>query len=252
LSGLPRPFITLRRSLEGEKSFVLESHFKPFIENPMTPLTAEQLQQMMDRLVQLAGPASADQNPALQRLGIMGLGLKTYPEDKKMLVARGFDAQAVERLPVLQVGFLASIHRYQAIMDDMIKWSNEPYYVSAPELAKLEKQLGELKASYGEGIPMASLLIPAINKVNLATTRLDRRIAALRCIEAIRLHAAANGGQLPTSLDEIKEAPIPHDPLTGKPFEYQVEGAKATLKGVSPMGPNSNIYAIYYELSLTR
>jgi hypothetical protein len=50
-------------------------------------------------------------------------------------------------------------------------------------------------------------------------------------IEAIRMHAAANGKQLPDRLDQISEVPVPDDPGTGKPFEYVRDGAIATLTG---------------------
>jgi hypothetical protein len=60
--------------------------------------------------------------------------------------------------------------------------------------------------------------------------RLDRRVAALRCVEAIRLYAAAHGGRLPPTLAAVKEVPVPEDPLTGKPFAYRLENDTATLE----------------------
>ena len=45
------------------------------------------------------------------------------------------------------------------------------------------------------GTTLAALLLPAIRKVQFATARTDRRIAALRCVEADRLHAAARRGR---------------------------------------------------------
>jgi DNA-binding FrmR family transcriptional regulator len=248
LSALPRPFISMRKALEGEKAFVIEAHFRQLAERPLTPLAAEQLQELVDMLLKLAGggrPADLSSRAAL-----LAACLKTYPDDKKVLVASGFDAEAIERLPVLQVGFLASIQRYHEMIDDMTKWMSEPYHVAVPQLDKLEGQIRAMKAGMVEGVPLATLVVPAISKVNLAAARVDRRIAALRIIEALRLHAAANGGKLPTSLDEIKEVPIPLDPLTGKAFEYKLNGTKATLKGASPLGPGNQAYAIDYEITL--
>lgn len=68
-----------------------------------------------------------------------------------------------------------------------------------------------------------------IGKVFQSQAMLERKIAALRCIEAIRLYAAAHGGKLPATLGEIKEVPIPVDPITGKAFEYEAHGDKAKL-----------------------
>ena len=60
-----------------------------------------------------------------------------------------------------------------------------------------------------------------------AEARLDRRVAALRVVEAIRMHAATHGGSLPESLDKITEVPVPFDPVTGQPFGYHLEGGRA-------------------------
>jgi hypothetical protein len=73
------------------------------------------------------------------------------------------------------------------------------------------------------------MLLPAIPKVIVNNNRLDRKIAALRIIEALRLYAAAHDGQLPEKLADITEVPVPLDPGTGKPFEYQRDKDAGTL-----------------------
>ena len=53
-----------------------------------------------------------------------------------------------------------------------------------------------------------------------AELRIDRHVAALRVIEAIRLHAAAHDGAArPSRWIEITEVPVPEDPATGEPFD---------------------------------
>jgi hypothetical protein len=58
---------------------------------------------------------------------------------------------------------------------------------------------------------------------------LDRRVAALRVVEAIRLYAASHDSKLPDNLNQVSEVPVPEDPATGKPFEYRRDGAAAVL-----------------------
>jgi hypothetical protein len=76
----------------------------------------------------------------------------------------------------------------------------------------------------------------------LALWSLQRKIAALRIVEAVRNHLAI-GGKLPAKLDEITAVPVPLDPLTGQPFVWKVEGMAATLAGpelpedLAPRGP---------------
>jgi hypothetical protein len=100
---------------------------------------------------------------------------------------------------------------------------------------------------------LAALLLPAMEKVIFATTRIDRKIAALRCIEAIRLYVGGHDGKLPAALNDLTEVPIPVDPVTGKDFEYKVDDGKAVLSAPPPPGekPNSGNH-LKYELTLAR
>jgi len=71
-------------------------------------------------------------------------------------------------------------------------------------------------------------------KAPLLMNRLDRHIAALRCIEALRLYAAAHNGKFPKELSSITEVPIPNDPVMQKPFVYRCTGSNAVLEAPAP------------------
>ena len=97
-----------------------------------------------------------------------------------------------------------------------------------------------------------TMLIPAVRSSGLALALSERRLDAIQCIEAIRLHAALHG-KLPSRLEEITEAPVPLDSATGKPFEYRARGDRATLTApYPPGGVDVPQYKINYELKLTR
>lgn len=85
-------------------------------------------------------------------------------------------------------------------------------------------------------------------KVRLQMDRLDRHVAALQCIEAIRLYAA-NNGELPNELSNITDVAIPDDPAIEKPFMYHRTGSKAILEAPAPEGATAK-YAMRYELKL--
>lgn len=53
-------------------------------------------------------------------------------------------------------------------------------------------------------------------------------------IEAIRMYAADHDGKLTTTLADITSVPIPDDPLTGKPFVYELTGETAILRPAFP------------------
>ena len=60
----------------------------------------------------------------------------------------------------------------------------------------------------------------------------ERRVAQLRIQLAVTDHMQKNGGQPPARLDELVPLyfdSVPEDPLTGKPFAYQVNGMRYTV-----------------------
>ena len=100
-------------------------------------------------------------------------------------------------------------------------------------------------------VRMFALTAPAVEKVFVAHGRTDRRLAGLRVVEAVRLHAAANGGRPPKSLSDITLVPIPDDPHTGKPFEYTSEGNTFTVNAPPPPGlETSPAWNFRYEVTI--
>jgi len=87
----------------------------------------------------------------------------------------------------------------------------------------------------------------AHDRVRQLVKRMDRDLAAIQCLEAIRLHAMANSGLLPQTLDQIK-VPIPQDPLNGRPFEYACIGNQAALNSPAPKGEDAKV-ALRYEIT---
>jgi hypothetical protein len=86
-------------------------------------------------------------------------------------------------------------------------------------------------------------------KMHLLMNRLDRHIATLQCIEALRLYAGTHKGNLPTRLEEITEVAIPNDPVTDKAFEYFVRDQRVVLKAEPPKGGTERDL-IQYELTI--
>jgi hypothetical protein len=75
--------------------------------------------------------------------------------------------------------------------------------------------------------------LPRVAGLRREAGRLAQRIAVLRHVEALRMYAAAHGGQLPEKLADVR-LPLPVDPFTGEPFGYSVSGPTATLDAGSP------------------
>lgn len=125
----------------------------------------------------------------------------------------------------------------RAIIGDYRRIADEYYrYAYLPFAETVAAPVGELPAGAKAG-PAAfyALFLTNYQSVQVASARVDRKVAELRAIEALRLHAADHDGQLPATLDEVKAVPVPADPITGRAFEYRRDGAAAILGGPNPL-----------------
>src|SRR5438046_2214852 len=174
------------------------------------------------------------------------------PAARKFLIAQGRNAEDVDALPVVQVGLLYAVSLYEERYDELRKWQGVPYARARAALVKIEKEIGAHRAEdVNFATVFADLMLPAVQKVLLASQRTDRQTAGLRCVEAIRLYAAANDGRLPATLDDIHDAPIPLDPITGDAFTYKRDGGKAYLSAPRPPGETAHEgNTLRYEITL--
>jgi hypothetical protein len=139
----------------------------------------------------------------------------------------GMSAARIDAMPPAEVLLRYMVNLYHEMRDEWFKCAYVPY----PQSRRIVQEAQvRLKAGPDtEAAEVVRMLLPAIPKVQLAQMRLERNLDVLRAIEALRMHAAAHGGQLPEKLDEVKVVPIPDDPGTGRPFEYQRDGQTATI-----------------------
>ena len=162
-----------------------------------------------------------------------GLGLLGYTHAKERLIAQGMSREQVEKMAVGQVLAIYTERVYQRFTDDYEKLWYVPFADMKKAANSTEKNLRE--ASFlGSGedrelLPIVSLLMPGMQAARGAQVRLERQVAALRVIEALRMYAADHEGRLPKTLDEITAVPLPDNPATSKPFEYRLDGKTAVL-----------------------
>ena len=131
-------------------------------------------------------------------------------------------------MPEDQIVALYFADGYRELRDDYFKNSYLPARIAISRYAASEPS--RVAAKQGPFILFVQLM-PALQAAMYAELRIDRRVAALRAIEAIRLYTASHNGTLPESLSQITEVPVPEDPATGQPFEYHRDGNSATLVG---------------------
>ena len=72
----------------------------------------------------------------------------------------------------------------------------------------------------------------------------------LRIVEAVRDYAARHDGNPPASLEEIKDLPVPTDPVRNQPFRYEVNGKTVTIE--APSYDEYPIHGQRYEMTIVK
>ena len=183
--------------------------------------------------------------------GILPLGwvMIHYADAKQFLARRGFSQERIEAMPAAQAVMIYQKQEYLEMMDNLFKWFAIPYHQSRPYLEQGEEQFSRHHRDKGAKVNLFSALLPALYRVAFLQARLDRNIAMLRIIEAIRMFAADHSGRLPGSLAEITTVPIPSDPVTGEEFVYRRTDAKNT-RLEAPKSPAESRRRPVWELTV--
>ena len=236
LTSLPRPLIDVRHAVETEQK--MGDWELPEISEPDHPRTEAEWASLLVRLharmtslekalatnftIDPGGPKIADL--AAFKVAVLPEA-RTYTKERRVSIEGLSDDQII-------LVFIAG--RYSELRDEHFKPSYLPFPEALPLYVGADDKLKAI--SKGPLSVLASLMSKFVMSSHTASVRLDRRVAALRVIEALRLHLAANPGPLPGALDLIAIVPIPSDPVTGRPFEYRLEGETAVLVGpkISP------------------
>jgi hypothetical protein len=251
LADLPKPFLSLRKAMEGER-MLFDAVFpgiRDALKDPRRPPL--NVEQMLPGLQQLAF-VGAHRPGEMDKLGLVLLASRSYPRAKQYLLEHGFRAEQIEEMPVLQAALMLAVADYDRLFDEMAKWHNQPPWVAREGMRKSIEEVKKARLNFDISV-LPTLLIPAMERVRDSQVRLERRLAMLQTIEAIRLYAAENGGKLPATLADVKDLPLPPDPQTGQPFEYSLTGNRATLVGPAPPGvPASTQTVMRYELTVAK
>jgi len=245
LADLPRPFIDLRRPWQGEKLVIdsLLPEIRAALNDPKLPAVDTQKLQTFVKMNwgQLAG---------IDRMSLAFFVARAYPAAGKYLLANGYSVDQVKALPVTQVSLMYTLALCDQSFDNLYRWQNFPFWQAWRRIGKEEVILRNRMNKDWEAMTLARAIVPGTAKVLLSQARLDRHIAILQLIEAIRLHADAEG-KLPEALEDIRIVPIPLDPMTGKNFDYECVGNTVVLNAPPPPNVDSVHNSLRYELTFT-
>lgn len=238
LTYMPTPLVPISIGAQGERMW-LEPTFREL--DTQAPMSAAKLEHTVAYFNQIT------EGDKYLKEGSLHAWLEARVKDaavmkaaRRRLVESGLDEQLVARFPAEQVLLLDETRACEVRHDEVIKLVHLPVW-QAEELANQIEAEGRILFD----------LAPAIAKVRSAQARLDRRIAMLRHVEALRLYAAEQG-KLPAKLSDVT-VPLPDDPMTGRPFAYELSGETAHLRAAPPKSHESEpVFNLHYEVTLRK
>jgi hypothetical protein len=249
LTALPDPMIDMHSSLENEREvlFVEFPQLRNLESEVLTPGQASAIvSDFMKKIQTLSGDMK---DVPFKGLLPVGWVMMHYSDAKEYLARKEYSQERIEALPAAQAVLIYQKQEYLEILDSMFKWFELPYYQAQPHLKKAEKRLNDHLSAKGIKANLFCTLLPAMSRIAFLQARLDRNIALLRTVEAIRMFAADHSGQLPGSLTEITSVPVPSDPVTGKDFIYhRIDARNARLE--APVAPAESRRRPVYELTI--
>lgn len=243
LTYLPHPLVPMAKGIDGERVMAVFVFSDLDDRGPIDPAKLEHFINEIDKLLR--------DEEAVKSAGGVRKWLDAQTKDRanvdaarRRLVESGLPEDRVARFAPAQAILLDLKREYEVRCDESFKLVGLPIW-QAEALAARSKTDGPRSL-------IADLLVPATKAVRRAEGRLEQRLAMLRHVEALRLHAAGHGGSLPGSLSEI-ELPLPEDPFTGKPFRYERKGDTAHLRGSPPPGEEKMpFFNVHYEITIRK
>jgi hypothetical protein len=244
LTNLPNPLISLDKCMEGER-MLLRSEFREL--NDREPMTPGQIKKLIFHIAALSRhqgkTVNEEVNGLRARINERSQDEKLVEAARRRLVEYGIPEERLAQFPADQVILLDEKRKYEVRRDEEMKLMNLPPW-------QVEALAARVKSPKEPAL--FDFLGPAMQKIRGAQGRLEQRIALLRCVEALRLYAAAHDGKLPEKLSDI-DVPLPVDPFTGKPFVYKLEGETAHLRGTPPrVYKEIPSFNIHYEITIRK
>ncbi len=271
LTDLPAPLVDLHKGIQGDRVLVA-TEFRLLRDD--APMTAAEVEQLVSHL---SGKIGFAREQAGERPQSFRARLRARVRDagrvraaRRRLIEACCASQRPDRSgpePLVLVSFLGDsfqkVHRIEQFPPEQVILLDEKraYDVRRDEDMKLLSlalwQTDALRGAESNARPDVSAdglfadLLPRIRPSREAQARLEQRIGLLRSVEALRLYAAAHDGKLPARLADVA-VPLPVDPFTGEPFEYELKGTTAHLRGHPAQGAvKATAWKRSYEVTLS-
>ncbi|HEV3438737.1 MAG TPA: hypothetical protein VG122_15335 [Gemmata sp.] len=258
IAALPRPFFDPKRAVLQEPT-MLERTFPWLARLDKGPMTREEIDTSMLQLADLMDEFGVVRPTPKMAAATALLFAQGHPAARQSLIKKGMKVEDVNKMSEFQIVSLDGYKEYREAWEEGLKWIHIPEalhdanYKKAAERVKLAME--RMDQLFFRGL-LKGLTAPqdplALDMLYTVRYRQERRMAALRCVEAIRLYAASHTGTWPTQLKDLTEVSVPMDPVTGKEFVFKVADGKATLESPKSDGKSLPVPELSFELSLLK
>jgi hypothetical protein len=247
LTALPQPLISLRDALETEQKLpenlipeLTETEFNRSRTAAEWSVLVSRMHEGIVKWCRNLG-SSGDGTPGIQIVAKWDLAtfkteaLRTARDILK--TSRKLTDGQLAEMTDDQLVALSIFEAYRSLQDVHFKAAYLPAREALPRLVDAEMGANIIKPGPQS---LFTAISPSLRPAMMAELRLDRRIAALRVIEAVRLFAVDHGGAMPSSLNQITAVSVPDDPSSGKPFDYICTENSAILASSTSVLPLSH------------
>jgi hypothetical protein len=161
------------------------------------------------------------------------LAAVAYPNARAHLLATGRTPQQVDAMSVDQAVGMYFFDDFRRLADDAWKAWELPFWAGRAVFPEGARWPFDSRAPREPGANPLAAFATGNPGARFQFARVDREIALLRIVEAIRDYAARHDGRPPDSLEQIRDLPIPIDPVRGQPFRYERHGQNVTIEAPS-------------------
>jgi hypothetical protein len=229
LANLPHPMCDMATGMEWERAafyFSIPS-LRKVREGKFTDADWRETINLLTAVMQTSPHNPESIGAQMEKIGATML---LYAQARAYFLKKGMSKEELDAMPQSTTLGRYFVESMDEINDEMDKWTKLPFWQAHPGLMKVEEDFKKRRTN------ILMSLVPSLGRAMFSMRRLDRDVAAMQTVEALRDYAARNAGKLPATLEEIKETPAPIDPIWGKTFEYRVEGQRVTLRSAAPKG----------------
>jgi hypothetical protein len=211
---LPQSFPILRKAMTTPDA-VLDDEWR---------LMLQQMNEVMDQLQQDSS------NSLLSKLPIKSHVIASYPAARQWLLSQGKTASQVDAMIPEKVVGLHTAYEIRLITGEYFRIMYLPLW----EQYNADERRFFQSLPLGENIfsrRMIHLLLPAMHAARMAYKRMQFSNDIMRIAGALRDYAARHDGQVPKSLDDITQVPVPMiNPVTGRAYQYKLIDGKGQIE----------------------